>query len=408
LLVCLSAVGSEAHFRLGTSLRIVHVERLATGLRIYIRMPTPLVYAKLLTGSEASDNDALIPFVRSGEEDGVLVHRIDVKALVRDPRGFGQLVAGGFRLSVDGEPVAPEVEAVAVHPREAQPPFAELSDVRAALASPPYPPDRAPVFVGDTVTDLRLFLPRAPPNAEIRLATDAPAAAAAQGLIANIFLDHLPSGTQITREPGLLREAVVLNTSASTAALTFTQQGIRHILDGWDHLLFVLCLVLGATTLGAMIWRVTGFTLGHMITLIGGFFGFVPAGDWFIPSVEMAIALSIVYAGAVALLRRGGEPMLALTVGIGLLHGFGFAAALSDLLDLEAPRLWVSLLSFNLGIELGQLAIVLAVWPALWLLRQYSPLAWRRAMVMTCLAAMAVALYWSGERLIVLTAMLAP
>lgn len=100
--------------------------------------------------------------------------------------------------------------------------------------------------------------------------------------------------------------------------------------------------------------------------------------------------------------------MLALTVGIGLLHGFGFAAALSDLLDLEAPRLWVSLLSFNLGIELGQLAIVLAVWPALWLLRQYSPLAWRRAMVMTCLAAMAVALYWSGERLIVLTAMLAP
>ena len=62
--------------------------------------------------------------------------------------------------------------------------------------------------------------------------------------------------------------------------------------------------------------------------------------------------------------------MLALTVGIGLLHGFGFAAALSDLLDLEAPRLWVSLLSFNLGIELGQLAVVALALPVLAALRR--------------------------------------
>lgn len=399
---------AKAHFRLSTSLRIVHVERLGTGLRLYIRMPTPLVYAKLLAEAGGKGSSREIPFVRSGEENGTRVHRIDVEALTRAPEGLGQLATGAYRFMVDGELMEPEVEAIAIHPREIQPPFAELAEAKTALASPLYPPKHAPAFVGDTVTDLQLFLPDARPDAEIRLATDAPPEAAGQTLIANIFFDHLPSGTQITQSSGLLREAVVLNTSAASAALTFTKQGVRHILDGWDHLLFILCLVLGAATLGAMIWRVTGFTLGHMVTLIAGFFGFVPAGDWFLPTIEAAIALSIVYAGAIALLRRGGEQVLLVTIGIGLLHGCGFAAALSDLLDLEAPRLWVSLFAFNFGIELGQLAIVLAVWPALCLLRRHSALAWRRAVVMTCLTAMAVALYWSAERLTVLTAMLAP
>ena len=399
---------AAAHFRLGTTLRIVHIERLEGGVRLYIRMPTPLAYTEALTdagqGGAAPTN---IPFVLSGEEDGAPVHRIDAAALSREPLRFGRLVADGYRFVLDGEALEPTVEAVAVYPREDQPPFAELAQAKGALSGPPYPPGAPPAFVGDTVTDLQLYLPSDAPNGEIRLSANVPPDYAPQGFIANIMLDHLASGTRITRASGLLRDPVVINASALTAALTFTRQGVRHILEGWDHVLFVLCLVLSATTAGALIWRVSGFTLGHMVTLIAGFFGFAPANAWLVPTIEVAIALSIIYAAAIALLRRPGGPVLPVTVGIGLLHGFGFAFVLTSMLQLEAPRLWVSLLSFNLGIELGQLAIVLAIWPALWLLGRHSARARRWAVVTISVGAIGIALYWTVERLVVLATVLA-
>jgi hypothetical protein len=144
-----------------------------------------------------------------------------------------------------------------------------------------------------------------------------------------------------------------------------------------------------------------------MVTLIAGFFGFIPANAWFVPTIEVAIALSIIYAAAIALLRRPGGPVLPVTVGIGLLHGFGFAFVLTSMLELEAPRLWVSLLSFNLGIELGQLAIVLAIWPALWLLGRHSARARRWTVVTISAGAIGIALYWTVERLVVLATVLA-
>ena len=73
-------------------------------------------------------------------------------------------------------------------------------------------------------------------------------------------------------------------------------EGVRHILEGLDHVLFVVCLVLGASGLGAPgMARVTGFTIGHSVTLTLGFFGYYPTGAWFVPLVETGIALSIVY-----------------------------------------------------------------------------------------------------------------
>jgi hypothetical protein len=261
LLVCLDSGGASAHFRLGTTLRIVHIERLESGVRLYIRMPTPLAYADALTKVGPAGDAPDIPFVQSGEEGGAPVHRIDATALGREPLRFGRLVADGYRFVLDGKALEPAVEAVAVYPREEQAPFAELAQAKDALRGSPYPPGTAPAFVGDTVTDLQLFLPSDAPNGEIRLSAEVPPDFAPQGFIANIVLDHLASGTRITRASGLLRDPVVINASALTAALTFTREGVRHILEGWDHVLFVLCLVLSATTAGALIWRVSGFTL---------------------------------------------------------------------------------------------------------------------------------------------------
>ena len=91
------------------------------------------------------------------------------------------------------------------------------------------------------------------------------------------------------------------------------------------------------------------------MTLVAGFFGYVPQAAWFVPAVETAVAASIALAAVAALRTAGKAPLLALTAAIGLLHGLGFSFALRQMLQLDGPHLAVSLGAFNVGVELGQI-----------------------------------------------------
>ncbi len=393
---------AEAHFRLNASIRIVHIERLPKGVRLYMRLPTPLVYSRYLVGVASPDQAIEVPYVVSAEERGSVVHYVDTEALHADPLGYGRLVADGHRFVLDGQEIAPRVEAAVVHPIRLEPRFAELAEAKAATRAAPYAPGEAARYVGDTVTDVRFFYESDHSDGEIRFSAAVPDGFQATASIANLFLDYIGGERRITRASGLLTEPVVLNTAATTAALTFVEQGIWHILEGFDHLLFVVCLIMGASSIRALLWRVTGFTLGHTVTLIVGFLGYTPAAPWFIPSVETAIALSIVYAGMIAILETTRSSTFPITVLIGLLHGLGFAFVLSQMLNLEAPHLLVSLISFNIGVEIGQVGIVLAFWPALHLIGRRWPKAHRFAVFGLSSAAISVALYWTVQRLTVL------
>ena len=137
--------------------------------------------------------------------------------------------------------------------------------------------------------------------------------------------------------------------------------GVEHILLGYDHLLFVACLVLIAGTLRRILITVTGFTLAHSITLAAA------ALDWVriaVPPVEAVIALSIVFL-ATELSRARRDTLtwrhpIAVSASFGLLHGFGFASVLNDigLPQLEIPA---ALAAFNVGVEAGQVAFVLTL-----------------------------------------------
>ena len=404
IMALIATAPAMAHFRLNTNIRIFHIERLDDGLRVYLRKPTPLAFASYLAGTDSGSVEIKAPFVRSAVEEGQRVHYLDIEALRADPAGYGQLVSSGYKFTISGTQTPGEVEAVAIHPTALAPSFAELSDARRALQAGIYPAGADAVFVGDSVTDLQLFFPGASASAEIRIKALLPEGYEPDGYIANIFLDTVGNEKRITRAAGLMREEVVLNTSALTAARTFVDQGVWHILDGLDHVLFVLCLTIGAATFGALLWRVTGFTVGHTITLIAGFLGYTPSGSWFIPGIEAAIALSIIYAAAIALMRKtGAATAVPITVGIGLLHGFGFSFVLTDMLSLEAPHLLLSLISFNIGVEIGQVAIVLAVWPALYLLGRRWMKAQRFGVVAIASGAIALASYWTVQRVAALT-----
>ena len=174
---------------------------------------------------------------------------------------------------------------------------------------------------------------------------------------------------EFTSDPGLVR----LDPRWHQAALRFVDLGFFHILDGTDHLLFLLCLVIPFRRLGALIPVITAFTIAHSITLIASAYNLAPNFLWFPPMIETFIAVSIVYmaleniVGGSSLQRRW---MMAF--GFGLVHGFGFSFALRQSLQFAGSHLLTSLLSFNVGVELGQLLVLILLIPALQLLFRYA------------------------------------
>lgn len=165
-------------------------------------------------------------------------------------------------------------------------------------------------------------------------------------------------------DPGLVR----LDPRWHQAALRFLPSGFRHILDGTDHLLFLLCLVIPFRRLRSLAILVTSFTVAHSISLIAAAFGFVPDALWFPPLIETMIAATIVYMALENITGSKVERRWIITFAFGIVHGFGFSFLLSGAFQFAGDHLVTSLLAFNLGVEIGQLVVLLVLVPALGLI----------------------------------------
>ena len=161
---------------------------------------------------------------------------------------------------------------------------------------------------------------------------------------------------------------VPLNPAWYQASVGFVKLGIGHILSGIDHLLFLLCLIIPFRRITSLIPIITAFTLGHSVTLIGTAYNLAPIGAWFPPFIEAAIAASIFYMAIENIIGANVNQRWIITGLFGLVHGFGFADVLKEQLQFAGSNLLVSLLSFNVGIEIGQLAVLCVFVPALALL----------------------------------------
>ena len=183
--------------------------------------------------------------------------------------------------------------------------------------------------------------------------------------------------------------------------LRFLVQGFGHILDGADHLLFLLCLVVPfRRQLRALVWIVSAFTAGHSITLIASAYGAAPSALWFPPLVETLIALSILYMCIENVVWEKPHTRWPIAFGFGLVHGFGFSFALQNTLQFAGAHVLTSLLSFNVGIELGQLLVLAVLVPALNLLFRYAPE--RAAGIVLAVLVGHTASHWLAERFAVL------
>jgi hydrogenase/urease accessory protein HupE len=175
----------------------------------------------------------------------------------------------------------------------------------------------------------------------------------------------------------------------------FVPSGVRHILIGPDHLLFLIGLLLLGGTLRQLAVVVSAFTVAHSITLSLAALNVVnpPARI-----IEPAIALSIVYVGADNLMVRGGRDMRAwIAFAFGFIHGFGFANVLREM-DLPRTALGWSLFSFNLGVEIGQLIVVVAVASLLAALRSRSEAAGRQLALAGSIAVIVAGTFWFIQR----------
>jgi hypothetical protein len=193
--------------------------------------------------------------------------------------------------------------------------------------------------------------------------------------------------------PGVVR----LDPRWHQAAWTFVKLGFLHILDGIDHLLFVLCLVIPFRRFVPLVAIVTSFTVAHSITLGASAFGLAPDALWFPPLIEVLIAASIVFMALENIVGAKLERRWLIAFGFGLVHGFGFSFALQESLQFAGAHLVTSLLAFNVGVELGQILVLAVAVPALALLF-HRVVAERMGTIILSALVAHTAWHWMAER----------
>jgi hydrogenase/urease accessory protein HupE len=209
--------------------------------------------------------------------------------------------------------------------------------------------------------------------------------------------EKLLSGTDQSVET-LFSEIIAVTNAPSHPFSEFLGMGIKHILTGYDHLLFLFALLIGCKRIASVVKVITAFTIAHSISLALATLGWVE-----VPSrvVEPLIAATIVYVGIENVYRRQAVSHRALlTFGFGLIHGFGFAGALREMgVGSNGSAVAVPLLAFNSGVEIGQMMVAAVILPALWYLKDRPQFALRWAPACSLLVAMAGG-FWFIQRVL--------
>lgn len=247
--------------------------------------------------------------------------------------------------------------------------FTSFDAARETVLSDPLPADTQ-VFWNQGFLDFYLTYP-APADGSVEIECNV-----APGFGDRVALDVLYERRETGREElksnlyhiSIREGRVALDPSPFQAFFAFGRSGVEHILTGWDHLLFLICLIAPFGQLSRikhLLIMVTGFTVAHSVTLVSAALGHAPEALWFVPLVEGVVALSILYTAIENLISASVVRRAVLAFVFGLFHGFGFAFALGESLAFAGDHLPLALFSFNLGVEAGQAAVVLAAIPIL-------------------------------------------
>jgi hypothetical protein len=317
-------------------------------LRLLVRVPM------------ASINDVNWPETGTGMLDLSRADRELRNAVHQSIIDFTEVYENGRRL---GEPTI----VVARASLPSNPAFDGYETALAHLTGPPLPADTE-LVIAQSLLDALLEYPI---ESEASKFAIHPAYNHLGGEVLTVLRFVTPEGIErplaLHNDPG----RVELDPSWIHAASLFIAEGFFHILSGTDHLLFLLCLVIPFRRFRSLVPIVTSFTVAHSVTLIASAYDMAPGALWFPPLVETLIASSILYMALENIVAPGLQRRWIVTFAFGLVHGFGFSFALRETLQLAGSHLLTALVSFNVGVELGQLLMLAIFIPALELMFRF-------------------------------------
>ncbi|NVK42911.1 MAG: HupE/UreJ family protein [Oceanospirillaceae bacterium] len=385
----LAAGPSSAHFQnfLG---RIIHVESADGGTRLYARLPL----AAVLLPGDWQPGDAVSYSRKPSGSDRPDALLLDTAALESDPGLLQERLRGALLLDPSVPPTT--IEAIRIEPIGERSPFSHLAQIRDQLNQPLLLP-KAPLPLADAVVDFSVFYPDLALDDIDTLSSNPREWHDIAARTINILTLYHADGSRRLTSQGPLH-AVLQSEDTGVSLLTQIRSGYHHVLIGLDHLLFMLILMLAARHWRRFLRTSLAFTLGHSVTLGLCAAGWLSAPAWFVPLVETAIALTIVYSGACLLLGRGDRLLAGRVFAIGLLHGLGFAFVLQQASGSAPGDLLQVWFGFNFGIELGQLSVYLTAAPLLWLLKRYWPPVRLQPQAVLALPCLLVASVWTLQR----------
>ncbi len=372
LLALLFPAPAAAHFLADSKTREIHVltEPDWNEAEVILRFPLTMSFATALLDQQPGQ-PMTAPFLGFGPVNGKTIYHIDQTAYEDDLEGFVDYLLKDYRFTVDGREVEPELGAFSLaDTRDAVGPFPGLiGSLELLYICNEFP---GASHIADLVVTIQVYLPDSMPGNTLGIEVTTPPVPLPPTLhFDTMVVDHRFAEQVTVGHAGFVPPPIMLAGSRWQMTAAYLQQGAMHILTGLDHLLFVLCLALAATSLGGLVWAVTGFALGHSVTLTLGMLGYLPQAGWLVPAADLGAALAVMAMAALVLVRRSRTIRILLATALGLLHGLGFATILAP--KLGPDGLAVPLASFNIGIELGQLAIVLAVFLAVLAVARVAP-----------------------------------
>jgi hypothetical protein len=316
-------------------------------------------------------------------------------------RAAGKLLADDITVYEGDAPLAPPEIARARVSLASDRSFGSHAQARAHLDEPRLPED-SELYWNQQLLDVLLVYPVASERSHFAIRPQL----ARFGLNVSTALAFESPGGAVRSfafhgDPGLIR----LDPSRRQVARAFLVAGFWTMLTGSDHLLFLLCLVMPFRRLRPLVIMAAAFTLGHSLALLGSALRFVPDGLWFPPLVETLTAATIVYVALANIVyaaqRLDTASELArrwiLAFAFGVAHGFGFSFALQDLLQFAGDHVIAARLGFNMGIEVGEIAVLLVLVPAFGLLFKFA-VAERLGIIIVSALATRVAWQWMFER----------
>lgn len=388
------------------------------GVVLAIRVTGNLAYIAALSEAQQQNITPSLPYLKIMMKQGQAYYQLDQAKIIQDPVGFASYLSQMFAYEADQQIVQPDWMMAKFYPAMDHPNWTKISDIVKDFETDQS--SFAESYISDSHFDLLLGFSHIRPDQILKVRATADPAIIPPELPTQTFLvDHRTIPAFTHQYWGFFERDMIFDQFAEPDRLSdfgeHIYQGIIHILIGWDHVLFVLSLIILVGAQRSLIWVVSGFSIGHSGTMFLGQVTFLSELDWFVAIIEILIAGSIIITAGLAMMRKGhvsaGYPWkITLTsLALGALHGFGFSFVFADLYALaqsDITTLILTLLGFNIGLEIGQLAIILVVLGSWWLGQKIIRDSYLSAQKLTvgrywvAFSILSIACYWCVDRLI--------